>query len=410
MVKGWFIGPFPFHMAARIFSIRFSLCFAFIALSSGLQLPFLPLWLSNRGLTTAEIALVLGAMTATRIFAIPFAAYLADFHFPRRTLIIAFGFASFLSYAALGVAHGVTQILFFGVLVSFCNSPVFILAEGFSSEASAAHGVDYGRIRLWASLSFLTGNLGGGVLLTIFPIGNLMLIMMTAQGVAAMVFLLLPEDPVARAPRQVHIGAFSSIGQLMSGGFLLLLAAASLGQSSHAMLYSFGPVHWDQQGFSKMMIGSFWAASIFAEVNLFLFGKRLIERFGPQMLVIGGAAGGALRWFLMSFDLNYSATLVVQMGHAISFAMLHLGTMHYMLKTVPPHLRNSAQGIYSACSGGIAMCVMMWFAGKLYEPLQGRTYLVMMAVSLCAMSFALALRRLTPRALPELATSRLQQS
>jgi MFS transporter, PPP family, 3-phenylpropionic acid transporter len=393
-------------MPARIFSIRFSVCFAFIALTSGMQLPFLPLWLASRSLNTGEIATVLGAMTACRIFAIPLAAYLADFHIPRRTLIIAFGFASFLSYAALGAAHGFMAILCFSVLVSFCNSPVFILAEGFSSEASAAHGVDYGRIRLWASLSFLAGSFGGGILLTVFPISGLILIMMVAQGIAAMVFLLLPEDPVQREISKQEAGLIASLGGLMSGGFLLLLAAASLGQSSHAMLYSFAPVHWDHLGFSKIMIGSFWAASIFAEVTLFLFGRVLVGRFGPQMLVIGGAAGGALRWLFMSFDMGYAATMAAQMGHAVSFAMLHLGTMHYMQKTVLSHLRNSAQGLYSACSGGIAMSVMMWFSGTLYGPLQGRTYLVMMAVSLCALSFALALRRLTPKALPELFASR----
>jgi MFS transporter, PPP family, 3-phenylpropionic acid transporter len=397
-------------MAARIFSFRFSLCFAFIALSSGLQLPFLPLWLDGKGLSTAEIATVLGAMTACRIFAIPFAAYLADFHVPRRTLIILFGFASFLSYALLGAAEGFTQILWLALIVSFCNSPVFILAEGFSSDASAVHGVDYGRIRLWASLSFLAGNLGGGALLTVFPIASLMTIMMVAQGVAAAVFLLLPDDPVRREPPVGGEPAFAGFGQLAAGGFLLLLMAASLGQSSHAMLYSFGPVHWDGQGFSKLMIGSFWAASIAAEVVLFMFGRRLVESFGPQMLIVGGTAGGALRWLLMSFDLGYAATMLVQAGHALSFAMLHLGTMHYMQKTVPAHLRNSAQGLYSACSGGVAMSVMMWFSGKLYGPLQGGTYLIMMAVSLCALSFALALRRLTPTGQGALAPSRLAET
>jgi MFS transporter, PPP family, 3-phenylpropionic acid transporter len=397
-------------MPARNFSLRFSLCYAFIAISSGLQLPFLPLWLADKGLATAEIATVLGAMTAARIFAVPLAAYLADFHINRRTLIIAYGVASFLAYGALGFAHGFPQILAFAMLTSICNAPIFILAEGFSSEASAAHGVDYGRIRLWASLSFLAGNLGGGALLTVLPISSLAAIMAVAQGIAACVFWLLPEDPVKHRAAHDEPQTISSYGQLLTGGFLLLMAAASFGQASHAMLYSFGPVHWDHLGFGKLAIGSFWAASIFAEVLLFLLGRKLVDRFGAQALIIGGTTGGALRWFLMSFDLGYWATAVVQMGHALSFAMLHLGTMHYMLKTVPPHLRNSAQGIYSAASGGIAMCVMMWFSGKLYGPLQGQTYLVMLAVSLCAVSFALQLRRLNPTALPELSTSRLQHS
>jgi MFS transporter, PPP family, 3-phenylpropionic acid transporter len=395
-------------MPARIFSIRLSFCFAFVAISSGLQLPFLPLWLADRGLTPSEIATVLGAMTACRIVAIPFAAYLADFHVGRRALIIAFGFASFLAYAALGTAQGFHQILAFGILTSFCNAPIFILAEGFSSEGSAAHGVDYGRIRLWASLSFLAGNLSGGLLLTMFSVGSLLLIMMVAQGISACVFLLLPEDPARR--REVRPGprqSFTAIPALFSGGFLLLLLAASLGQSSHAMLYSFGPVHWAKLGFSTFAIGSFWAASIFAEVTLFMFGRKLVERLGPQLLIVGGAAGGALRWLVMSFDPGYAATAFVQMGHAISFAMLHLGTMHYVLASVPAHLRNTAQGLYAACSGGIAMSVMMWSSGKLYGALEGRTYLAMMAVSLCAVSAGLALRRLSPTGQGALAASPL---
>jgi MFS transporter, PPP family, 3-phenylpropionic acid transporter len=398
-------------MPARIFSLRLSVCFAFVAISSGLQLPFLPLWLADRGLAAGEIATVLGAMTACRIVAIPFAAYLADFHVNRRLLIIAFGFASFLAYAALGVAQGFHQILAFGILTSFCNAPIFILAEGFSSEGSAAHGVDYGRIRLWASISFLAGNLSGGLLLTLFSVGSLLLIMMVAQGISACVFLLLPEDPSRK--REAVPGpprSLAAMPALFSGGFLLLLMAASLGQSSHAMLYSFGPVHWAALGFSTFSIGSFWAASIFAEVMLFMFGRNLIERFGAQLLIIGGAAGGAMRWLLMSFDPGYAATALIQMGHAISFAMLHLGTMHYMLASVPPHLRNTAQGLYAACSGGIAMSIMMWSTGRLYGAMEGQTYLVMMAVSLCAVSAALALRRLSPTAQAAPAASRLAET
>jgi MFS transporter, PPP family, 3-phenylpropionic acid transporter len=350
-------------------------------------------------------------MTACRIVAIPFAAYLADFHVNRRLLIIAFGFASFLAYAALGVAQGFHQILAFGILTSFCNAPIFILAEGFSSEGSAAHGVDYGRIRLWASISFLAGNLSGGLLLTLFSVGSLLLIMMVAQGISACVFLLLPEDPSRK--REATPGpprSLAAIPALFSGGFLLLLMAASLGQSSHAMLYSFGPVHWAALGFSTFSIGSFWAASIFAEVMLFMFGRNLVERFGAQLLIIGGAAGGAARWLLMSFDPGYAATALIQMGHAISFAMLHLGTMHYMLASVPSHLRNTAQGLYAACSGGIAMSIMMWSTGRLYGAMEGQTYLVMMAVSLCAVSAALALRRLSPIGQAAPAASRLAET
>jgi PPP family 3-phenylpropionic acid transporter len=76
--------------------------------------------------------------------------------------------------------------------------------------------------------------------------------------------------------------------------------------------------------------------------------------------------------------------------------MVHLGTMHYIRQTVPSGLRNSAQGLYAAISGGIALSASMWLSGLLYGELLGKTYLVMAAISLVALCFALALKRISP--------------
>jgi len=71
--------------------------------------------------------------------------------------------------------------------------------------------------------------------------------------------------------------------------------------------------------------------------------------------------------------------------------------MHYIRLTVPQGLRNSAQGLYAAFSGGIAMSAMMAVSGMLYGQLLGGTYLVMAAAALAALSFAIALKRLSPK-------------
>jgi PPP family 3-phenylpropionic acid transporter len=109
-----------------------------------------------------------------------------------------------------------------------------------------------------------------------------------------------------------------------------------------------------------------------------------------------GIYGGIIRWVFMAQDFGIGATAVLQAFHAISFAMVHLGTMHYIRQTVPAGLRNSAQGLYAAVSGGIALSGSMWLSGLLYSQLLGNTYLVMAAISLVALSFALALKLISP--------------
>jgi PPP family 3-phenylpropionic acid transporter len=282
------------------------------------------------------------------------------------------------------------------------TAPISTLAEGFSVDGSAVHGLDYGRLRLWASLSFLLGNLGGGALLLYMPITSLIYLIALAQGVSALVAFQLPSDP-ERERRDTVSEPPASLSRvlklLVPGVFMIFVVAASLGQASHAMLYTFGPVRWDALGYDKFAIGSFWAISIMAEVMLFGFSGALVKRFGPIGLIIMGITGGIIRWVFMAQDFGLGVTAVLQAFHAISFAMVHLGTMHYIRATVPAGLRNSAQGLYAAISGGIALSASMWLSGLLYTELLGNTYLVMAAISLAALSFALALKRLSPKAL-----------
>jgi MFS transporter, PPP family, 3-phenylpropionic acid transporter len=386
-------------MPARIFGLRFSVFYAFLTVGNGMQLPFLPLWLHAKGLTVAEIAIVIAGMTACRFVAIPLVAFFADRYRNRRSLIILFSFASCFGYLLLASADGFWQILLGSLLASFCMSPIFTLTESFSVDGSAHHGLDYGRLRLWASLSFLAGNLGAGALLLYIPINSLIYLIAAAQGFSSLVAFVLPTDPELAKP--FHPSAQSSnilsaIMVLMTGSFALFILAVSLGQASHGMLYSFGPVRWDALGYDKFTIGWFWAISIMGEVTLFAFSNALVGRFGAINLIIMGILGGAIRWTLMSHDFGFVASAVLQSFHAISFAMVHLGTMHYIRLTVPQGLRNSAQGLYAAFSGGIAMSCMMGVSGLLYGQLLGGTYLVMAAVSLAALSFALALKRISP--------------
>jgi PPP family 3-phenylpropionic acid transporter len=282
------------------------------------------------------------------------------------------------------------------------TAPISTLTEGFSVDGSAAHGLDYGRLRLWASLSFFLGNIGGGALLLHIPITSLIYLIAVAQGVSALVAFQLPPDPEREHPdveSEPPASLSRALKLLVPGTFMVFVAAASLGQASHAMLYTFGPVHWDALGYDKFTIGGFWAISIMAEVALFSFSKSLVNRFGPIMLIMMGISGGVIRWVFMAQDFGLGVTAVLQALHAISFAMVHLGTMHYIRQTVPAGLRNSAQGLYAAISGGIALSGSMWLSGLLYDELLGKTYLVMAAISLVALSFALALRRISPTAL-----------
>lgn len=385
-------------MTARAFSFRFSAAYALMMLGTGVQLPFLPLWLAAKDIDVSGIGFIVAGMMAIRTVSSPLFAWLADHIGKRRLVIRTCALLAFASYVGLGLMDGFWPIATMALLAAFFFAPVFPLSEGFSIDASAALGLDYGRMRLWASLSFLAGSLGSGLILTHLDALDTSWLLAGAMGLTVVSALVLPGEPealkVRRKPSSTGVGARRF---LFASSFPLFLLAAGLQQSSHAMLYSFSSVHWHSLGFDPFTIGLLWTFAVATEVALLAFSNVVISRFGPGLVFLLGICGGVVRWTLMAFATSLPLIMALQTLHAASFALTHLGTMHMIRLMVPEHLRNRAQGIYSALAGGVLMSGAIWMSGPVFAAHGGLAYLVMAAMSVVALGMALILLRVSPR-------------
>jgi MFS transporter, PPP family, 3-phenylpropionic acid transporter len=385
-------------MTARRFQLRFSLAYALMMLGTGVQLPFLPLWLAAKGISVGGIAFIVAGMMAVRVVASPLFAWIADHHGNRRQVVRVCAFLSFLCYVGIGLVDGFWPIAILALMAGFLFAPIFPLSEGFSVDASAVLGIDYGRMRLWASLSFLVGSLGSGALLTRLNALDTVWILCVAMGLCVVSTLVMPDEPpgmqkiVPVDEPRVSSGRF-----LFASSFPIFLLAAGLGQASHGMLNGFSSVHWASIGYSPFHIGVFWACAVVAEVVLLANSNAILERFGPGMLFLIGLAGGLVRWAGMAFFDQMGIIILLQMLHAVSFAMTHLGTMHIIRLMVPPRVRNRAQGLNAALAGGILMAGSVTLAGKLYEPYGSLAYLAMVGISLLAFTIGVSVLRFSSK-------------
>ena len=369
-------------------------------LGAGVQMPFLPLWLKAKGLPVDQIGVILAAMTAVRVVIVPMVARMADARGNRVALMRFGALTAFVAYGALALVHGFWPILAVAVVASLFFAPVFPLAEGFAVDGAHAHGLDYGHIRLWASLSFLAGNLGAGALLTVLPPEATVHLLAAAQGLAVVAAWLLPQEAQAGPRPGSGERPPGGIAALLALPFMpLFLTTVSLAQTSHALLYGFASVQWQGQGFSRFAVGALWAIGVLAEVTLFAAAGRVIARFGIIRVLIIGVAGGVVRWLALAAALPFHWVALVQLLHAASFAMVHLATMHYIRVGIPQPMRNTAQGLYSAIAGAF-MAVMTWICGPLFGELGAAAFLAMAALSLAALALALRLARVSPRELP----------
>jgi len=394
-------------MTPRIFGFRFSLAYAFLMIGNGVQLPFLPLWLQGQGLSLGANSAVIAAMTVVRVIGAPFFAGLADYSGKRLWVIRGCAAVSVMAYVGLSLSQGFAAILALGSFAAFMFSPVFPLTEGFSIEAASRVGFDYGRVRLWASLSFLAGSLGSGALLTIVPIEKAMLIIAGAQFMTACATWILPPEP----PHPSHLPQVSPVqlGEafrfLFASRFTVFLLAASLSNCSHGMLYTESTVYWAGLGFSTLYIGILWASAVLSEASLFFFSGSIIARVPLPRILCLGLFGATLRWIGMGFATDFGMIFLLQLLHCISFALTHLSLMHFIRLNVPQNLRNSAQGLYTAFASGLLLSGTQWISGPLYEMAGGRAFLFMALISAAGFGVALFnLHKLSPK-VPQVAVA-----
>jgi hypothetical protein len=210
----------------------------------------------------------------------------------------------------------------------------------------------------------------------------------------AIVFSLSWTTSMPRAatgpPRLSRIDA---LGLVRSRPFLTFLVAGGLTSSSHAVLYTFGTLHWRAQGLSTGWSGTLWAISIVAEVALFAWSAAAVERVGPVGLLALGAGASLLRWLVMGLDPPLSVLVPLQVLHAATFGATHVGAIHFIGRNVPETQAGTAQALYASVTGGIAMGAAMLAAGPLYAAHAGAAYWAMAGLAAGGLGASLMLLR-----------------
>ncbi|WP_051609078.1 MFS transporter [Fodinicurvata fenggangensis] len=360
---------------------------AAIFFTLGIYLPFWPLWLEEHGLGATEIAVLLAASAWLRILATPAFGLLADRWAYGRFLPHLLAAGALCTFGLFHYLHGFWALLPVQVLAICLFHPLIPLSDSRSMAAVRIHGLDYGRIRLWGSLAFILASSAGGWLIADSASDVILLLIMIGLGFCLLTASLLPYG--GTAPRKFEMSGLSSL--MANRDFLAFLAAAALLQSSHALYYGFGSIYWRSTGFDETTIGLFWAIGVIAEIAFFAYGAFFLKRFGTKGLLLLAGLAGCIRWSLTPVLPLAETTLLLQCLHAFTYAAAHLGAMHFISAHTPSTLAATAQTLYAALTGGLAMGGMLFLAGPLYDTLQGQAYFIMSLLSLAGVIAVIAL-------------------
>jgi MFS transporter, PPP family, 3-phenylpropionic acid transporter len=224
-------------------------------------------------------------------------------------------------YAALLPAAGFWPILWLSLAAGVAQSALMPLGDSITLAAVRERGFDYGRIRVWGSVSFIAAALASGLILAVPPRavpGNRVL-WLVLGGIVLLLgaCLALPPagSPPAATARWAALGRFAA-----NRRFWLFVVSASALQSSHQLYYGFGTLYWRRLGFSAPVIGALWAEGVLAEIALFWLGGRLTARLGPFGLMALSGIAGIVRWSLAGILPGLPAAATLQLLHALTSA------------------------------------------------------------------------------------------
>ena len=368
---------------------RIALYYACMFGMVGIYQPFIPLWFADRGLSPAEIGLLLALSSVVRATANPLVARYADTREDRKQLVWMLTVAGIVSAFAMLPAYGFWPVMLLSLLHIAIQAPVNPLGENVILLNLQARKLDYGRLRAWGSVAFIATSMAGGWYLEGRSADWVMYLFIGCLVLLLFASFALPG--IKAPPSRKEQPPIRSL--LANRFFLLFLLCAALNMASHAVLTGFSTIHWQSAGHSEGTIGFLWAVGVVSEVILFAFAQPILRRIGIPGMLILGASAAIIRWTGTGAGTELWLLVPMQILHGITFGATHLGGMTFIQRHIAPGVSASGQALYSSLGMGAAMGITMAASGWLYESLGGQAFRVMALFSAGSLAAALVVRR-----------------
>jgi PPP family 3-phenylpropionic acid transporter len=369
--------------------VRLGLFYSAIFIGTGAASPYMPLWFADRGLSGAQIGLILSLPMLARAFTAPLLAVWADSFRLRRTALIFMSLAVAACYGLMALPLG-----FYGwTLLWFAASSAFStlspLTDVIVLNRARRDGFNYGWPRGIGSAAFILANVAMGAALT-WGSSDLVLVWITAA--VALTALaarwLLPPDPVHEEGVRPAPAArrFDGLRELLRDpAFLTAVMACGLIQSAHAFYYSFSTLAWKQQGIPESLTGVLWGVGVAAEVAFLWWMEPWRRRMGPRNLLVLGGAAAIVRWTVYAFSPPLWMLAPLQALHVFSYAATFLASLQLVERLSTPRNASAAQALNSALSGGVLAGLATMASGPLFDRFGAQGYLLMTAMCIAGL-------------------------
>ncbi|MGD2119020.1 MAG: MFS transporter [Chromatiales bacterium] len=348
----------------------------------GALVPYWGLYLKSLGFDALAIGQLVAIPMATKVIAPYLWGWLGDHLGHRMKIVQIASFLSVIIFTLIFVVQGFWWLALAMMLFSFFWNASLPQFEVVTLAYLGERVRQYSRIRVWGSVGFI---------LTVIVLGRLIDVYGIAIVPAAIFLLYLSIwlSSMTLSDRNTEAGNLDQgpiLAVLKKPTVIAFLLATLLMQFGHGAYYAFYSIYMEEIGHSKTLIGQLWALGVIAEVVVFLYMHRLLERFGAGNVLLASLLLAALRWVLIGwFAESLTVLLFAQLLHAATFGTFHASAIHLVYQYFRGRHQGRGQALYSSLSFGAGGALGSLLSGSLWEssgPLV--TYSISAVVSLLA--------------------------
>ncbi len=342
----------------------------------GIFLPFWGVWLEDQGLSSGAIGSLFSIGLALRfVSSLSLLPRVSTGQGLLRLLRI-LAFLTLLVFTVLFYLQGELWLAIITLLVNFLMAPMIPLGDIIGARLVKQIGLDYGRTRLWGSLSFIAGSTCIGWFIARYGTQAILWGIVCATLVMWLLSLLRLAPRLEDGSSAQQVPGQSILSLCKRTQVLLFLIIVGAVQGSHGAYYAFSAIYWSREGLSEVSIAWLWAIGVFAEVLLMRFTRKLFSRWSIKQMLLLGLIAAILRWLVLALTTDVYLLAMVQTFHAFTFAVTHLAAIRYIgLQKNVEMVRY--QSLYSGLALGLMTALFTYIAGVLFESLQGDIFLMM---------------------------------
>lgn len=325
------------------FATLYFLTFAALALFS----IYGSLYFKRRGVSNLRLGVLYTLPAWVGTFAPLLWGIISDSRRQRRGPVVIMHAASTLLFPLFWFWNGQSflQLCVLMAVFSFFYRTSIPLTDAWTLDHITHQGGDYGRLRSWGSIGFITPLFVSILLLkqsAVADVRDLLPVFYGFVGFRAITAIYAATLPDYQPSQRMKLD-WRSLAVYLRPYAATFFFCVFMNYFLFGPYYTFFSVYLDEQGIADNLKGVFWVVAVGSESVLIAASGQLIKRFGATSLLLWGLSASVVRLFVLSLEPSWYFILVTQVLHALTFGAFHVASIQIIHKITPESFRATGQ-------------------------------------------------------------------